>query len=205
MRRWKDGDMMLKRRRFNISPTINRLFSRYQRLCDDARKDWNDPNIAPYTITIDTHARSGEFGELLDLGLRKIKKEKLKQSRWVCPDEEYFTVYVMFGSEKQIINKLNIIINKLKELKKDMRFQDTISLKTIRNYNKKFKGKEFSYLSHYNFRNKNNDNIDFYNVIKNHRHADKSMPYVSFSNHKNKKLIHFKNKREIRKFLEEME
>lgn len=113
---WRAGDLVIKDFGFKQSKRIRSL----------ERKLWAQEADIKYDHETDTHARSGEFDNLLQQDLKNIKNEADGKEIFASPDEEYFTVYFFFGSEDEIVAKLEKLLAKQKQSNKDAKFTDTL-------------------------------------------------------------------------------
>ncbi len=125
---WRTGVLTLKDLGFKQSKKIRAI----------ERKLWAVEAEIEYDHETDTHARSGEFGELLRHDVKNIKNKADGREIFASPDEEWFTVYFFFGSEDEIVAKLEKLLAKQKRANKNAKFTDTLSREVAEELGNKF-------------------------------------------------------------------
>lgn len=114
---WRAGDLILKDFGFKQSKKIRAI----------ERKLWAAEADIDYDHETDTHARSGEFDNMLQVDLKNIKKKANGKEIFASPDEEYFSVSFFFGSEDEIVAKLGKLLVKQKRTNEDAKFTESLT------------------------------------------------------------------------------
>jgi hypothetical protein len=132
MKIWKDGVLMLNARGISFDKKLHaKFYSKYADLKPD--------------LEINTHARSGSFGSLLDERMKEVKRLAKGREIWGFGIEEWFDIQIMFGTWEEVEAKIDANIEATKaQIKKD-KFREVLTREQVVDCLHRFTGDSKSY------------------------------------------------------------
>lgn len=114
MNNWRTGILTLRDLGFKQSKKIRAV----------EKQLWSVNAEIEYDHETDTHARTGEFGNLLRADAKAIKTKANGREIFASPDYEWFTVYFFFGDEDEIVGRLKRLLAQKRRVNKEAKFTD---------------------------------------------------------------------------------
>ena len=137
---WEVAEAVLNKRGWKmVGPKLEKLVYSMWKVNEeeeDLQCDW--------MYSLDTHARSGEFSEMVVAGENKVtEKAKGRKIWWLNDlDGEWMHVTILFGTEKELTKKAQAVIDESQKSRNDKVFHDQLSVEQVDALGEKFGGKK---------------------------------------------------------------